>query len=51
MGVDDNDMEDLGHIYVGYDDGTRSSTQFCLAARKMGKELKPRYVLTVEPGC
>ena len=51
MGLDVHDMEDLGQIYVGYDDVTRPSTQFGLASLRMGKELKPGYVLTVEPGC
>lgn len=51
MGLDVHDMEDLGQIYVGYDDTYRPSTQFGLASLRMGKMLHPGYVLTVEPGC
>ena len=51
MGLDVHDMEDLGQIYVGYDNETRPSTQFGLASLRMGRMLKPGYVLTVEPGC
>ena len=38
-------------MYVGNEDVTRPSTQYGLASLRMGKELKPGYVLTVEPGC
>ena len=51
MGLDVHDMEDLGQIYVGYDDEVRPSTQFGLASLRMGRMLKPGHVLTVEPGC
>lgn len=51
MGLDVHDMEDLGQIYVGYDDEIRPSTQFGLASLRMARMLKPGYVLTVEPGC
>ena len=51
MGLDVHDMEDLGQIYVGYDDETRPSTQFGLASLRMGRRLHPGHVLTVEPGC
>ncbi len=51
MGLDVHDMEDLGQIYVGYDDTYRPSSQFGLASLRMGKMLHPGYVLTVEPGC
>ncbi len=51
MGLDVHDMEDLGQIYVGYDDQIRPSTQFGLASLRMGRELKPGHVVTVEPGC
>lgn len=51
MGLDVHDMEDLGQIYVGYDETYRPSTQFGLASLRMGKMLHPGYVLTVEPGC
>ncbi|MFV0591172.1 MAG: aminopeptidase P family protein [Draconibacterium sp.] len=51
MGLDVHDMEDLGQIYVGYDDETRPVDQFGTAYLRMGKQLKPGYVLTNEPGC
>ena len=51
MGLDVHDMEDLGQIYVGYDEVTRPSDQFGLASLRMGRELKPGYVVTDEPGC
>ncbi len=50
MGLDVHDMEDLGQIYVGYDEETRPSGQFGLAALRLGKRLEPGYVITNEPG-
>lgn len=50
MGLDVHDMEDLGQIYVGYDDETRPSDQFGTAYLRLGKTLKQGFVLTVEPG-
>lgn len=50
MGLDVHDMEDLGQIYVGYDDETRPSNIFGTAFLRMGRELKKGYVLTNEPG-
>jgi len=51
LGLDVHDMEDLGENYVGYDDSYKRSTQFGLASLRMGKELRPGHVITVEPGC
>ena len=51
MGLDVHDMEDLGLIYVGYDDETRPSTQFGLASLRMGRCLQEGFVMTDEPGC
>ena len=51
MGLDVHDMEDLGQIYVGYDDETRPSTQFGLASLRMGRRLQEGFVMTDEPGC
>ncbi|MGL5683687.1 MAG: aminopeptidase P family protein [Marinifilaceae bacterium] len=51
MGLDVHDMEDFGQIYVGYDDKVRPSTQFGAASLRMGRELKPGFVITDEPGC
>lgn len=50
MGLDVHDMEDLGEDYVGYDEQTKRSDQFGLAYLRLAKELKPGFVLTVEPG-
>jgi Xaa-Pro aminopeptidase len=50
MGLDVHDMEDLGQIYVGYDDEVRPSTQFGTAYLRFGRRLKEGFVLTVEPG-
>lgn len=51
MGLDVHDMEDLGQIYVGYDDEVRPSDQFGLASLRMGRRLQPGFVMTDEPGC
>ncbi len=51
MGLDVHDMEDLGQVYVGYDDETRPVDQFGTAALRLGKRLKPGFVVTDEPGC
>lgn len=50
MGLDVHDMEDLGQIYVGYDDEIRPSTQFGLASLRMGRRLQEGFVITDEPG-
>ena len=49
MGLDVHDMENLGEQWVGYD-GIPKSTQFGLKSLRLGKELRPGYVLTIEPG-
>lgn len=51
MGLDVHDMEGLGENNVGYDEKTIRSTTFGTAYLRLGKELKPGLVLTVEPGC
>ena len=50
MGLDVHDMEDLGQIYVGYDDETRPVNQFGTAYVRMGRKLEPGFVITNEPG-
>lgn len=50
IGLDVHDMEDLGEQYVGYDEKTKRSKQFGLAYLRFARELRPGYVLTVEPG-
>jgi Xaa-Pro aminopeptidase len=51
MGLDVHDMENLGQIYVGYDDEIRPSDQFGLAFLRMARRLQPGFVITDEPGC
>lgn len=51
MGLDVHDMEDLGQVYVGYDEETRPVDQFGTASLRLGKKLKPGFVVTNEPGC
>ena len=50
MGMDVHDMEGLGEDYVGYDEHTERSKEFGTAYLRLAKELKPGFVLTVEPG-
>ena len=50
MGLDVHDMENLGENYVGYNRTTKRSNQFGLAYLRLAKELKPGFVVTVEPG-
>lgn len=50
MGLDVHDMEDLGQIYVGFDDEVRPSSQFGTSSLRLGKRLKPGFVVTNEPG-
>ena len=50
MGLDVHDMEDLGEAYVGYTDTMKKSTQFGLKSLRLGRELEPGFVLTIEPG-
>ncbi len=49
MGLDVHDMENLGEIYVGYN-GKPKSTQFGRKSLRLGRELEPGFVLTIEPG-
>jgi Xaa-Pro aminopeptidase len=50
LGLDVHDMEDLGQIYVGYDDEIRPVDQFGTAYLRMGRKLQPGFVITNEPG-
>jgi Xaa-Pro aminopeptidase len=50
MGLDVHDMEGLGENYVGYDDKVKRIDQFGTAYLRMGRELKPGFVITNEPG-
>lgn len=50
MGLDVHDMEDLGQIYVGYDDEVRPAQQFGTAYLRLGRRLQEGFVITNEPG-
>lgn len=50
LGLDVHDMEDLGQIYVGYDDEIRPLSQFGTANLRLGRKLQPGFVITNEPG-
>jgi len=49
LGLDVHDMEDLGDL-VGYAEGDSRSRQFGLCYLRLAKQLRPGFVLTVEPG-
>jgi len=50
IGLDVHDMEDLGEDFVGYSDTIKRSDLFGTAYLRLGRELEPGFVLTVEPG-
>jgi Xaa-Pro aminopeptidase len=50
LGLDVHDMEGLGENYVGYNDNIQRSEQFGTAYLRLAKNLKPGFVLTIEPG-
>lgn len=50
MGLDVHDMENLGEDYVGYTDTIKRSDLFGTAYLRLGREMEPGFVLTVEPG-
>ena len=50
LGMDVHDMENLGDA-VGYAPGERRSDQIGLNYLRLARELRPGFVLTVEPGC
>jgi Xaa-Pro aminopeptidase len=50
LGLDAHDMENLGEEHVGYDDEIHRINQFGTAYLRLGKRLKPGFVITNEPG-
>ena len=50
LGLDVHDMENIGERYVGYDAETLRDSTPGLSALRMGKRVKPGFVITVEPG-
>jgi len=49
MGLDVHDMEDIGEVYAGWN-GQPKPTQFGIKSLRLGRELEPGFVLTIEPG-
>ena len=50
MGMDVHDMENLGEQYVGYTEDLKKGTSFGWKSLRLGRELEPGFVVTVEPG-
>ena len=50
MGLDVHDMESYNELYVGYDDEVKRSSEFGLSSLRLGRRLKPGFVVTDEPG-
>ncbi len=50
LGMDVHDMENLGEIYVGYDETVEKSTQFGLRSLRLGRRLVEGFAITIEPG-
>jgi Xaa-Pro aminopeptidase len=50
MGLDVHDMEDLGQIYVGFDEEIKPVKQFGTGYLRLGRRLQPGFVITNEPG-
>ena len=50
IGLDVHDMEDLGEVYVGYDETIQKSKQFGMKSLRLGRALEAGFTLTVEPG-
>ena len=49
MGLDVHDMENLGEVYVGYNEKPKSK-QFGRKSLRLARELEAGFVLTIEPG-
>lgn len=50
MGLDVHDMENYGEVHVGYPRGAQKDPRFGFASLRLGRELEPGFVFTVEPG-
>ena len=46
IGLDVHDLENMGEQYVGYEPGVERSEQFGLGYLRLGRTLKPGFVLT-----
>ena len=50
LGLDVHDMENLGEEFIGYNDEVHRINQFGTAYLRLGRRLKPGFVITNEPG-
>ncbi|MBQ0056196.1 MAG: aminopeptidase P N-terminal domain-containing protein [Bacteroidales bacterium] len=50
MGLDVHDMENYGEVHVGYPRGAEKDPRFGFRSLRLGRELEPGFVFTVEPG-
>lgn len=50
IGLDVHDMESLGEDYVGYGKNHTRSDQFGTKYLRLARELRPGFVVTIEPG-
>ena len=50
MGLDVHDMENYGEVHVGYPRGAQKDSRFGFSSLRLGRELEPGFVFTVEPG-
>ena len=50
MGLDVHDMENYGEVHVGYPRGAQKDPRFGFRSLRLGRELEPGFVFTVEPG-
>jgi len=50
MGLDVHDMENYREVYVGYPRGAQKDPRFGFRSLRLGRELEPGFVFTVEPG-
>jgi Xaa-Pro aminopeptidase len=50
IGLDVHDMEDLGELHVGYEEGTQKSKAFGWKSLRLARTLQTGMTFTVEPG-
>lgn len=50
LGLDVHDMENLGEEKVGYTEKIKKEKEFGWKSLRLGRSLKPRFTITIEPG-
>ena len=50
IGLDVHDMENLGEVFVGYDQSIRKSDKFGLKSLRLARPLEEGFAITIEPG-